>query len=166
MRACCYNTLRRAPHSFLTRCIGWRNNNRSLLWRREVRAWRRLYVGGGSCCWRDLCCAWRIQSSEGLGAFSFFFKHEAADVRDVRRSGGEHAGLLCRWLGGKVDGVSPRRPQSSWYQLRPVDDCIPARMRGNDARRRNNLGRNVSWRNGLLQRKSGLDCGTQLNIRM
>ena len=28
-RACHYDTLRRAHHSFLTRCIGWRNNNRA-----------------------------------------------------------------------------------------------------------------------------------------
>ena len=28
-RACHYNTLRRAHHSFLTRCIGWRKNNRT-----------------------------------------------------------------------------------------------------------------------------------------
>ena len=26
-RACHYDTLRRAHHSFLTRCIGWRNRN-------------------------------------------------------------------------------------------------------------------------------------------
>ena len=28
-RACHYDTLRRAHHSFLTRCIGWRKNNRT-----------------------------------------------------------------------------------------------------------------------------------------
>ena len=28
-RACHYGALRRAHHSFLTRCIGWRNNNRA-----------------------------------------------------------------------------------------------------------------------------------------
>ena len=28
-RACHYDTLRRAHHSFLTRCIGWRKNNRA-----------------------------------------------------------------------------------------------------------------------------------------
>ena len=29
LRACHYDTLRRAHHSFLTRCIGWRKNNRT-----------------------------------------------------------------------------------------------------------------------------------------
>ena len=28
-RACHYDTLRRAHHSFLARCIGWRKNNRA-----------------------------------------------------------------------------------------------------------------------------------------
>ena len=56
-RACHYDTLRRAHHSFLTRCIGWPKNNRAdtrfPIWtrlsKREVRASRRLYAGGGSC---------------------------------------------------------------------------------------------------------------------
>ena len=57
--ACHYDTLHRAHHGFLTRCIGWRkHNNRgdypiSYIWtrlsRRKVRASRRLYAGGGSC---------------------------------------------------------------------------------------------------------------------
>ena len=62
-RACHYDTLRRAHHRFLTRCIGWRKHNRAdhpiSIWtrlsRREVRASRRPYAGGGSCL-RDL---WR-----------------------------------------------------------------------------------------------------------
>ena len=29
LRACHYNTLRRAHHRFLTRCIGWRKHNRA-----------------------------------------------------------------------------------------------------------------------------------------
>ena len=69
-RACHYDTLRRAHHRFLTRCIGWRKQNRAdypilyldALSRREVRASRRLYAGGGSCL-RDLWREWRIQDS-------------------------------------------------------------------------------------------------------
>ena len=68
-RACPYDTLRRVHHRFLTRCIGWRKHNRAdhpisyldtRLSRREVRASRRLYAGGGSYL-RDLWRAWRIQ---------------------------------------------------------------------------------------------------------
>ena len=54
---CHYDTLHRALHSFLTRCIGWRKTTAPItrfpIWirlsRREVRASRRLYAGGGSC---------------------------------------------------------------------------------------------------------------------
>ena len=67
----CIVTLRRAHHRFLTRCIGRRKHHRAdhpisyyLIWtrfsRREVRASRRLYAGGGSCL-RDLWRAWRIR---------------------------------------------------------------------------------------------------------
>ena len=66
-RACHYDTLPRAHHRFLTRYIGWRNNNRAdypisyLIWtrlsRREVGASRRLYAGGASCS-RDLWHTW------------------------------------------------------------------------------------------------------------
>ena len=64
-RACHYDTLRRAHHRFLTRCIGWRKHNRAdhptlRFSRREVRASRRLYAGGGSCL-RDLWRAWRVR---------------------------------------------------------------------------------------------------------
>ena len=67
-RTCHYDTLRRAHHRFLTRCIGWRKHNRAdhpfPIWtrfsRREVRSSRRLYAEGGSCL-RDLWRAWRIR---------------------------------------------------------------------------------------------------------
>ena len=67
-RACHYDTLHRAHHRFLTRCIGWRKHNRTdhpisywtRLSRRKVRALGRLYAGGGSCL-RDLWRALRIR---------------------------------------------------------------------------------------------------------
>ena len=68
LRAYHYDTLRRAHHGFLARCIGWRKHNRTdhpiscinILSRRKVRASRRLYAGDGSCS-RDLWRAWRIR---------------------------------------------------------------------------------------------------------
>ena len=58
-RTCHYDTLRRAQHRFLTRCIGWESTiaptTRFPIWtrlsRREVIASRRLYAGGGFCWW-------------------------------------------------------------------------------------------------------------------
>ena len=71
-RACQYDTLRRAHLWFLTRCIGWRKNNRAdhpisyldtLI--KTVRASRRLNAGGGSCS-LDLWRAWRIRDCRGV----------------------------------------------------------------------------------------------------
>ena len=67
-RACHYRTLCRAHHRFLTHCIGWRKHDRAdhpisylnTLIKREVRAPRRRYAGGGSYL-RDLWRAWRIR---------------------------------------------------------------------------------------------------------
>ena len=70
-RACHYDTLRRAHHSFLTRCIGWRrkNNNRAdhpisyldtLIIKTGSESMRRLYAGGESRS-RGLWRAWRIR---------------------------------------------------------------------------------------------------------
>ena len=79
--------------------------------------------------------------------------HETAKVRDVRGTGG---GRGLSWGRGKrVDRVSPGRSVST-----PTSGRLQPRTRGNCARQRNK-GRNVSWRNGSLQRKSGLDYGMQ-----
>ena len=67
-RACHYDTLRRAHHRFLTRCIGWRKHNRAdhpiyyldMLLKTGSEASRRLYAGGGSCS-RSLWRAWEIR---------------------------------------------------------------------------------------------------------
>ena len=68
-RACHYNTLRRAHHSFLTRCIGWQKINRAdypisyldtLIKTGSESIEARLYAGDGSCS-RDLWRAWRIR---------------------------------------------------------------------------------------------------------
>ena len=59
--------------------------------------------------------------------------------------------------GKRVDGVFPGRPYSFRHQRRPVDDCSPGR---------GGMPRNISWRNGFLQRKPGLDYGMQSYARM
>ena len=57
------------------------------------------------------------------------------------------------WMGCFLDKLKPSASTSTSGRLQP-------RTRRNGAGRRNK-GRNVSWRNGSLQRKSGLDCGMQ-----
>ena len=69
LRACHYDTLRRAHHRFLTRCIGWRKHHRAdqpisymdtLVKTGSESMGRRPYAEGGSCL-RDLWRARRIR---------------------------------------------------------------------------------------------------------
>ena len=79
-------------------------------------------------------------------------------MRDVRRTDG---GRRLRGGPGKiVDGVFWTTPELSVSTL--TSERLQPRTRGNVARtKRRYKGRNVSWRNGSLQRKSGLDYGMQ-----
>ena len=77
--------------------------------RREVRASRRLYAGGGFVC----------------GVFGAQGGYETAEVRAIRRIGGRRG--LCGGPGKRVDGVFPGRPQYFRHQRRPVNDCSPGR---------------------------------------
>ena len=94
-RVCPYDTLRRAHHRFLTRCIGWRKHNRAdhpisyldTLIKTESEGIeatlrrRRILLHGG---------------------------YETAEVRDVRIISGGRG--LCGGPGKRVDGVFPGRP--------------------------------------------------------
>ena len=51
--------------------------------------------------------------------------YETAEVRDVRRIGGEPG--LCGGAGKRVDDMFPGGPQSFRRQRRPVNDCCPRR---------------------------------------
>ena len=95
----------------------------------------RLYAGGGS-------------GSRDSGAHKGY---ETAAVRYVRRTSGG--------LGKRVDGVSPGRPQELSASTPTIGQLQP-RTRGNGAGRRN-----ISWRNGPLQRKPGLNYGIQSHAR-
>ena len=105
--------------------------------RREVRASRRLYVGGRSCL-RDSWRAWRI--------------------RDCRS-----AWCTLKWWGARA--VWGARKKSKWgvswttselSASTPTSGRLQPRTRGNGAERQNK-GRNISWRNGSLRRKPRLD---------
>ena len=79
-------------------------------------------------------------------------------MRDVRRNGGGRG--LCGGPGQRVDGVFP----DDLRAFVPTRGRLQPRTRGNDAERQNK-GRNISWRNGSLQRKSRLDYGMQWYAR-
>ena len=142
-RACHYDTLRRAHHSFLARCIGWRKNNRT----DHPTSYLDTLMKTGS------------ESIEAvMRRRRILFAGFAARMEYRRLSTCVFGG--GRGLRGRAekrsDGVSPGRPQSFRYQRRTMNDCRPGR---GDGERRRNTEQNVSWRNGLLQRKSGLAYG-------
>ncbi|CAM9526680.1 unnamed protein product, partial [Ascophyllum nodosum] len=83
--------------------------------------------------------------------------YETAEVRDVRRNVGGRG--LCWGPGKRVDGVFPGRSQSFRHQRRPLDHCSPGR--GGMTQNGRTKERNISWRNGSLQRKPRLDYGMQ-----
>ena len=75
-------------------------------------------------------------------------------MHDVRRIGGRRG--LRGGPGKSVDRVFPERPQSFRHQRRPVCGRLQSKTRG-DGAGRGNKGRNISWRNGSLQREATLD---------
>ena len=83
---------------------------------------------------------------------------------DVRRIG--EGRRMCGVPRKRVDGISRKRVDGiSWTTSElsvstPTSGRLQPRTMGNGAGRRNK-GRNISWRNGSLQRKPGLDYGMQ-----
>ena len=113
--ACHYDTLRRAHHSFRTRCIGWQNNNRA----DHPISYMEMLIKTGS---------------ESIEATSrrrrILFAGFVARMEDTRlpkcvmleNCGGRR---LRGGAGKRADEVFPGRPQSFRHQHRPVDNCSP-----------------------------------------
>ena len=154
-RACHYDTLRRAHHSFLIRCIGWRKNNRTdhpisylntlIKTRSEiieaiVRRKRILFAGFGA----------RMENARLPKCVMFGVNWWG--VRAALRVK-KNSGCGVSWT---ISKLSVSTPTSG--RLQP-------RTRGNGARRRNKWRNVVSWRKGSLQKKIGLDYGMQYYTR-
>ena len=80
-RACDYDTLRRAHHRFLTRCIGWRKHNRA----NHLISYLDTLIKTGSESTEATLRRRRILFFGICGAREGY---ETAEVRDVRRDGG------------------------------------------------------------------------------
>ena len=109
-RACHHDRLRRAHHSSLTRCIGWRKNNRA----------------NHSIFYLDTLVKTGNESIEAtLRRRRILFGGFVARTKDTRLSKcvmfGELVGGADCAGGQIVDGMFPGRPQSFRYQRRPVD---------------------------------------------
>ena len=110
-RACHYETLRRAHHRFLTRCIGWRKHNRA----------------DHSSSYLDTLMKTGSESIETImRRRRILFAGFVARIEDTRLSKCVMFEELVR-PGKRVDGVFPGRPHSFRHQHRPVDDCTPGR---------------------------------------
>ena len=117
-RACHYDTLRRTHHSFLTRCIGWRKNN---------RADHPIF-------YLDTLIKTGNESIEAtLRRRRILFAGYEARMEDTKLP---KCGIFGELVGGagcvggqekRVDGVFLGRPESFRHQRRPVGDCSPRR---------------------------------------
>ena len=116
-RACHYDMLRRTHHSFLTRCIGWRENKRT--------DHPTSYLG-----------TLMKTGNESIAAIMrrrrVLFAGFVARVEDTKLPKcvmiGEPVGArAARGARKRVDGASPGPPQRFRYQRRPVDDYSPGR---------------------------------------
>ena len=151
-RACHYDTLRRAHHRFLTRCIGWRRKHN----RADHSISTLLKTGSKS-----------IEVT--LRRRRIFFAGVVARMEDTRLPkcamfGEMVGGTGCVGGGRKKTGWGVSWTISELSASTPTSGRLPPRTRGNGAEWRNK-GRNISWRNKPLQRKPRLDYGMQWYLR-
>ena len=142
-RACRYDTLRRAHHRFLTRCIGWRKHNRA---DHPVSYLDTLLKKG----------------SESIGTTlrrrRILFAGFVARMEDTRLPKcmmfGEMVGGAGCVGATKKNGWGVSLTISELSTSTPTSGRLQPRTRGNGSERQNK-GRNISWQNGSLQRNQG-----------
>ena len=114
-RACPYDTLRRAYHRLLTRCIGWRKHNRA---DHPISYVNTLIKTG-----RESIEA--ILRRRRILFAGFVARMEDTRLPKYAMFGEMVGGAGCGGPGKRVDGVFPGRPQSFRHQRRPVDNSSP-----------------------------------------
>ena len=152
-RACHYDTLRRAHHRILTRCIGWRKRNRA----DHPISYLETLVKTGS------------ESIEAtLRGRRILFAGFVARMEDTRQPKcvmfGELVGARAVGGGMKKSGWGVSWTTSELSASTPTSERLQPGTRGNGAGRREK-GHNISWQNGSLQRKPGLDYDIQSYAR-
>ena len=142
-RACHYDTLRRAHHRFLTRCIGWRKHNRA----DHPISYVDTLVKAGS------------ESIEAtLRRRRILFAGFVARTEDTRLT-------KCVMLGEMVGGAGCVGGQEKEWMGCFLDDPRAFGINADQLTTAAHKGRNISWRNGSLQRKPRLDYGMQWYAR-
>ena len=117
-RACHYDTLHRAHHRSLTRCIGWRKHNRA----DHPFSYLDTLIKTGN---ESIDATLRRRRILFAG---FVARMEDTRLPKCVMLGEMVGGAGC--VGGQEkewDGMFPGRPQSFRHQHRPVDDCSPGR---------------------------------------
>ena len=153
-RACHYDTLRRAHHRFLTRCIGWRKHNRA----DHPISYLDTLVKTGS---ESVEATLRRRRILFAG---FVVRMEDTRLPKYVMFGEMVGGAGCVGGAGKrVDGVFPGRPQSFRHQRRPVDDCNPGR--GGMAQNGRTRGGTFQVKMDRCRKKTRLDYGMQWYAR-
>ena len=149
-----YDTLRRAHHRFLTRCIGWRKHNRAVypityldtliqMGSESIEAtlhWRRILFAGFVARMEDTRLPKCVIFGELVGARA---------VEGARKK----SGWGVSWTTSELSASTP------------TSGRLQPRTWGNGAERLNKRRRNISWRNEPLQRKPRLDYGMQCYAR-
>ena len=152
-RACHYDTLRRAHHRFLTRCIGWRKHNRA----------------DHPISYLDTLLKTETESIEAtLRRRRILFAGFVARLEETRLQ-------KCVMFGEMVGGAGCVGGQEKEWMGCFLDDLKafginadqwPTAAQGEgEWRRTAEQGRNISWRNGSLQKKTRLDYDLQWYAR-
>ena len=152
-RACNYDTLRRAHHKLLTRCIGWRRHNCA----DHPIFYLDTLVKAGS------------ESIEAtLRRRRILFAGFVAHMEDTRLPKcvmfGEMVGTRAVWGARKKSGWCVSWTTSELSVSTPTSGRLQPRTRRNGAGQQNK-GQNISWQNGSLQKKTRLDYGMQWYAR-
>ena len=152
-RGCHYDTLRRAHHRFLTRCIGWRKDIRA----DHPISYLDTLIKTGS---ESIKATLRRRRISYAG-----FVVRMEDTRLPKCVMSENLwGARAVWGAKKKSGWGVSWTTSELSPSTPTSGCLQPRTRGNGAKGWNKV-RTISWRNGSLQRKPGLDYGMQLYAR-
>ena len=150
---CHYDTLRRAHHRFLLRCIGWRKHNSA----DHPISYPDTLIKTGSESIEATLRRRRILLAGIVARMENTRLLKCVMFRELVGGAGCVGGQEKEWMGCFLDDLRAFASTSTSGRLQP-------RTRGDGAEWQNK-GRNISWRNGLLQRKSRLDYGMQSYAR-
>ena len=152
-RACYYDRLRRAHHRFLTRCIGWRMHNRT----DHPTSYLDTLVKTGSESIEATLRRRRILFAGFVARMEDTRPPKCVIFGEMVGSAGCVGGQEKEWMGCFLDDLRAFGINADQWTTVAQDE--------GEWRRTAEQGRNISWQNGSLQKKTRLDCGMQWYAR-